>query len=255
MAIFVPIDTDSSVRARLALSPSDRTHSLTIRVSYPGGGYILRGWLHREGLGQDSSVIDHEAPLNTPLRYTVEDELRTVLATMEVTISGDLPLLTEPVWGKSVAVTIQSWPHRSHVRAGKVVEVSDSPFPVIIDGFERAASSTIALIHTDPASAEALEEMLATQSSLRIRPSCPYLEPAWVSVRDRRRGRFSLRQDSAITDTMELLHTGMPSPGLEAIGATLLDLHEAVPTTLQEIYDRWPQSFAGLSYLALDPLG
>lgn len=240
-----------TMRFRVALYTNDRGNPITIKVIHSRGEYIIRGWDHR--LEKDPTlvnvlVVDHEAPLNERLRVLaiVGDGERS--DERFITVPSATPLITDPLRGLSVPVTIQSWPEFTHERAGKVLEISDNRYPFIIDGFERAPVSTITLIHNvKDGSASALADLLESRSSLRIRPSCPAMEAAWVSARGRSRRPFSKREDSAMVDTIELFHTAMPDGNQQAIGNTLMDLYNAVPTTLLDISQRWPLRLIDIS--------
>lgn len=247
--------TSKSIRFRLYLYTAEIGQPITIRATYAGGSYIVRGWDRRIVSIAETPVVDHEAPLNEPVTISVQvgDQPSSEWVSVTDTIPSDYPLISDPLLGNHMEVTIQSWPDWAYERAGKTVEISDSRFPVIIDGFERGATSTLTLIHNrDTESARILQQVLRDKSVLRVRPSCPGLPAAWVSVRGRSRRRFSARTDSAQVDVLDLIHTDMPDRGQEAIGSSLQALHDAVPTTLAAISARWPN--AGLITISLADL-
>jgi len=244
---------EGTIRFRLGIYSADEGFPATITVIHSRGSYILRGWNRR--IAEDSTVVvDHEAPLNEPLRIVAEVHREGIFPTIEkvVTVPSVFSLVGDPLRGGGVPVTIQSWLDLTHERAGKLLEISDSRYPVIIDGFELAPVSTITLIHNvEAGSASRLADMLGDRSPVRIRPSCPSMEAAWVSARSRRRRRFSGREDSALVDIIELVHTAMPNSDQQAVGNTLMDLNNAVPTTLLAISERWPSR---LQDIALEDL-
>lgn len=239
-----------TVRLRVGLTAAQVGKALTVSATADGGQpRIVRGW-DAVPAPLTAVVIDHEAELTVPVRYSVTlDGVEVEAAT--TTLPATFPLLTEPIRGTHIPVIIQEWPERSYERQGQVLEISRSADPIVIEGVEMRPQSTITVIHpTDGTSAADLVTLLAGSSVLRIRPACTSLPTEWVSVRSRRRRAFSRRPGAAWVDVMELRHLGQPAPDEVAVGATLGDLHEAVPGTLGDIRTRWPGVLADIAYEA-----
>lgn len=235
-----------TVRLRVTTAPGNVGKSMTVTATATGHAEIVRGWSSVPA-PSTAVVIDHEAPLERDVRYAVLiDGAETDAVT--VRLASDLPLLTDPIRGRHVPVIIQSWPTQSYERTGQELTIDGSPDPVIIEGVEMRPRSTITLIHPPTGiGAEDLAELLADRSVLRIRPTTPDLPDAWASTRARNRGRFSTATGSAVVDVLELQHIAQPDPDTTAIGATLGDLHDAVPTTLGAIHLRWPGTLADIA--------
>lgn len=229
-----------SVRILWWSASSDFGKLATITVTTPdGASRIVRGF-ETVTVSEVAVVVDHEAELGRPLTYRSIIDGVTV-DQVQVTVTSELPLITDPIRGRHVPVTIQSWPQVQHERAGSVIQIADSPEPVVVDGVESLGTSTITLIHSaGDDSADALQALLASSSVLVIRPTCADLPMRWASARDRTRKRFSRSPGSRWVDVIELVYLGMPWPDMPAQGNTLGDLHAAVPTTLGDIAARFP---------------
>lgn len=219
-----------------ALDAASAVLPVTVEIMHSRGAYPVRGWDQRiVGTAGQYMAIDHEAPLNEQLTVSLRVGTNAAIS-RTFTVPSNVPILSDPISGEGVHVTIQAWPEMAYERRGNTITISDSVWPVIIDGQEQAPSSTLTLLHNlVPSSAGDLERILSRGSVLRVRPSCPGMPAAWVSARGRRRGLFSRRPDSATVDVIELLHTAMPSPDVGAIGSTLQDLANMYPGTLGDI--------------------
>lgn len=228
--------SNGTVRLKVTLS-SGVGSPMTVTATAPGRETrILRGW-DAVTAPAVAVIVDHEAELNVGVRYAVLISGVEVEAST-VTLASALPLLSDPIYGRHIPVTIQSWPEMSRETTGHELQVVGNPAPIIIEGVEMLPKSSITLIH--PAGSAALLDAALTSSSvLRVRPSCPHLPTEWVSVRSRRRRKFSQRPDSADVDALELTHLGMPAPDTVGVGGTLGDLAAEVPTTLAAIAARW----------------
>lgn len=244
-----------TLRALILITGADVGRSMTVRVApdTPPWGTaefeagVVRGWFEVPAPAS-AVIVDHELPLGVPVAVQVYLDGVLVVSGYAGYASVDAPLLTDPIWGQHIPVTILTWDVRQYERAGQVLEVSGSPSPVIIDSFERRATSTLRVLHrTGTDSASRLAARLAASSVLMIRPSCAHLEAAWVSVRARRRSRFSKAPDSAIVDELELVHIDKPWPDMRAVLSTLAELHAAVPTTLAAIRTRWPGTLGDIA--------
>lgn len=237
------ITTGGSLRVEPYLDLVGGARPATLYVTHSRGRHILRGWDRKVVASAGYYLaVDHEAPLGEPLNLFLQvgDDAPVEYWNNPIILGRGLPMVSDPIRGGSVSVTIQSWPDWAYERAGKALEISDSKFPVIIDGAELGATSTVTLIAHDQSAADRLVEMLEDRSLLQIRPSCPNMEGAWVSARGRRRRRFSARTDSAFVDTIDLLHMGRPPLSVEAVGSTLGQLNTAIPGTLGDIHAAWP---------------
>lgn len=238
----------ATLRITVTLDEPSSLLRARIQIRHSRGSYDVRGWKAKiGGIASAYYVQDHEAPLNEPLVVVLSVAGLPDIVLDPVVIPSKLPILSDPLRGNHMPVIIQSWPEMAYERSGKVVSVVDSRYPVIIEGFELAPSSTIKIIHTQEGTAEELEAVLRDLSVLRIRPSCPQIPAQWASARSRRRARFSNREDSVWVDTIDLLHTSMPSPQRESIWDSLQDLHAAVPGTLGDIHTRWPGTLGDIA--------
>lgn len=234
-----------TVRATLTVTGADVGSILT--VSIRGGDFDerpIRGW--DQVPAASGVVVDHEFPLNVDFGiYVREGDITGPRRAFGWgTIRSDTPLIGHPISGRHVPVTIADWPDHVHERRGQSLPLARSRVPVVIDGHEQFPTSTIRLIHNlDPVSSARLADILGAQSLLLVRPSCTDLPMAWVSVRSRRRGRFSKRARSAVVDELDMVHIDMPDPSTRAIGATLGQLHMAVDDgygRLSDIAAMWP---------------
>ena len=237
-----------TVRLRVTIAAGNVGKELTITATAAGRPMReVRGW-RRVKAPTIAVVIDHEAELGVPVRYAVLINGVEIEA-VTLVVPSEWPLLTDPIRGRSVPVVIQEWPETHYERAGHELEISGSPDPVIIDGVEMRPTSTLTLIHPIGGdSAKVLEDLIAQRSVVRIRPSCSGLPTEWVSVRGRRRRRFSTAPDSALVDVLELRHLGQPNPDEPAAGNTLGDLNAAVPGKLADIVTRWPGVLADIAF-------
>lgn len=228
---------NGTVRLRITVDAGDVGEPVTITATPDGGETrIVRGW---DSVPATATVValDHEADLNRSTRYAVlingvETEAQ------DITLTADLPLVSDPVGGESVPVIIQDWPEFDHDRIGTEVQVAGSSSVVIIDGLEMMPRSSITMI-VSAAAEVMLAALLADSSVVQIRPTLPYLPTVWASARGRKVRRFSRRTDSALVVELPLTHVAMPNPDDPAVGNTLEDLHNAEPGTLQDIADRW----------------
>ena len=240
---------NGTVRLRETIPAPSVGKVLSVRCTPTSGQpYTVRGFRDIEAPAE-IIVVDHEAPLGQSLVYQVI-VAGVVLSSATITVTSALPLLTHPVYGRSVPVTIQSWPERTHAQAGQVLPIADAKFPFIIDGMELAATSTLTTIAA-AAAHDDLEALLAGQSMLRVRPTCSHIPADWVSVRGRRTRRFSLRADSAHVDALELQHVAMPDPDTAAVGNTLGDLHAAYPVKLGDINAAFPGTLGDIAFADL----
>ena len=237
-----------TVRLRITIAAGTVGKALTITAAATGrAARTLRGW--RDVPAPAIAVaVDHEAELNLPVRYAVLID-GVEVESVTLTVDAPLPILVDPIRGNPLEVIIQEWPAEDYERTGHEVTVAGSSAPVIIDGIETSARSSITLIHPPSGStADQLADALRAGSRLRIRPACPDLPTVWASARGRRRRRFSTAPGSAIVDEIELRHTAQPAPDTAAVGNTLGDLHAAVPTTLAAIAARWPGVLADIAF-------
>ena len=136
---------NGTVRLRETIPALDVGKVLSVRCTpTTGEPYTVRGFRDIEAPAE-IIVVDHEAPLGQSLVYQVI-VAGVVLSSATITVTSTLPLLTHPVYGRSVPVTIQSWPERAHEQSGQVLPIADAKFPFIIDGMELAATSTLTTI-------------------------------------------------------------------------------------------------------------
>lgn len=242
LAWGTPTTDRGTLRATFTTTSPTTGEPVTIGIEDSRGHrHIIRGW-HLATAPAVGLVIDHELPLNEEFTLHAWDAQWVSLASvLGLVLASDAPMVSDPLRGRPIPVTIASWPDRTAERAGQSLTVPGAKAPIIIDGLEHSPMSTIRLLHNQTAdSASRLAEQLDQASLLLIRPSCPHIEPAWASARGRSRSKFSTRPDSADVDEIELLHVDRPHSDQRAVGATLADLHAAVPGTLQDIADRWP---------------
>lgn len=241
----------STVRIRVTTdSGADIGKVYRIEASAGGKTRPLRGWGGRIMTGASTVAVDHEADLSRPVTYTLL-VAGAVRQTAAINVpSGGQPRITDPIRGRDAAVIIQSWPERSSESSAREIEILDAPEPLIMDGPEKAASSTLTVIHPPGSdSADALEAMLASTSVVRIRPTVTTLPTVWARVRARRRRAFSAAPGSALVDVLDIVETGQPSADTPAIGNTLQGLHGEVPANLTAISARW----GDLSQIELTP--
>lgn len=241
-----------TVRMQITVSTADIGRDMTIVATASGGvPRIVRGW-DATPAPSIAIVVDHEAELNTAILYTVLID-GVEVDSLTVTVPSEMPLITDPIYGRHIPVIIQSWPERTHERAGQVLHAAGRREPIVIDGLELAPSSTITLISADPNRARDLERMIADRSVVRVRPACGDLPTDWVSARDRSRRRFSRRAESATVDEISLAHTGQPEPGTPAVANSLAELDAYVtarlghPGTLSDIAEIWPGTLADIA--------
>ncbi|MGN8690014.1 hypothetical protein ACTND8_08940 [Atopobiaceae bacterium HCP3S3_F7] len=231
--------TGWTVRFRVDVDADKVGLPITVMATAADVERPVRGWSRPRPAPASLVAIDHEASLSHPTRYDVVISGR-IAASATVTVPSALPVITDPIRGRHIPVTIGSWDEWAHDRNQISLTVARRRDPIILDAVEMLPTSTITLIHT-AGGAAALADLLQDQSLVQIRPTCPYLPTAWVSCGARKRSLFSHAPGSATVDQISVQHIGQPAPDTTAQGNTLRDLALAVPTTLAAIAARWPQ--------------
>lgn len=172
-------------------------------------------------------------------QYTSTGDLRWV--TDPVTLTADYPVLSHPVTGEQVQLTIVDWPELSYDNGRKVMRIPRRRSPVVMTGIEYMPTSSPELMTKTAAEMRRFRALVEPGDALLLRPSCPGIEDAYMSLATRTEARMTVRAaDQVRIHEMDADHVEAPDMHLRGRGDTLGDLHQAVPTTLADIHARWP---------------
>lgn len=200
-------------------------------------------------------VVDTEYPLVRPFTYVLRYDTTAgpvAVSSAWVNVPADLPLLSHPVTGDAVPVTVRAWPSRSRAARSSALSVDGRRSPYVVVGRMAAPEGTITLSTLTEAHRVALWDLLDSGETLLLRAidaGVPetYLVPSSVSEL-----RITNRAaDVRRTWELSVTETDMPDPAVESRGVTLADL--------AEVFFEQPLSALDVVYptllaLAQDPL-
>lgn len=200
----------------------------------------VRGVVDVVPAGDAIVAVDFEAPLGRPVFYELEvtraDGSVGEYVAGPVTLEATLPVVSDPVTGEHVEVTVHEWPERISTNRGTVVEVAGRTDPVVVSDVMGAPSSSPVLRTLTRAQVLGLRSVLADGAVVLLRAPCPGVEDAYLVVQQHAEQR--IRNDATDDRRRHILaavHAAPPALEIAAQGDTLADLNAAVPTTLLAI--------------------
>lgn len=205
----------------------------------------VRGAVERPLTDSPGTVVyDREEPLNRPfayvLRYVDADTGAVAVYSEWLTVAASLPILSDPITGEPVDVTVVEWPEVKRSARSSVFDVAgrDTPY-VVVDRMGGASSSPVLRTIT-PTQRAAMRALLQTGQTLYLRSACAGLDDTYMLVSSVSEVRITNRAaDIRRRWNCEVFNVAMPDPSITATGDTLADLAAAVPGTLADIAATW----------------
>lgn len=191
-------------------------------------------------------IVDNEAPFGVPVSYeltwTLGDGTTTVVTSNTVQLSASMSWLSNPITGEGAPVTIATWPELTYSARQSVLDVAGRVSPVVVSDLRTSASSEMVVFTPTRAVLMMLRQLLATGDIILLRPVCDAVEGDYFAVGEVTEARLDPSDGSSWRRlvTLELQVVDQPSPAIPAIGDTLLDLHNFVPGTLEDIHAAFP---------------
>lgn len=191
---------------------------------------------------------------STSEAYTEAADVRVV--SNLITVAADLPVLSHPVTGEQVQVRIVTWEELGFENGRNLVRIPRRRSPIAVTGREYLPTSQVELLTETVAAMRAVRALVAEGDVLLLRPSCPGVEDAYLSLDSRTERRMTSRpSDPVRIHPFNADHMEAPDMGRRGSGDTLQDLHDAVPTTLADVHDRWPGRLFDIADADLKALG
>jgi hypothetical protein len=194
------------------------------------GGHAITG---------STVLIDSDVDLNRPVTYLIRDTAGRSFTSAPISVPATRPVLSDPATGDHTLVTIVSWPKRVFDPQSKPLWPHSATAPTVVVAPEHLPQSSPTLLTLTRAEEHAVHDRAATGRIVLLRPSCPQLDPAHLLIT----GRDVERATDRIDDESRLHHLDaqhvLADLTTPAAGDTLGDLHQAVPTTLGAIHNRW----------------
>lgn len=209
-----------------------------------------------EALAVEATVLDDtEAPLNRPLYYRLVAADGSSWVTPDpVTVESRLSLLSEPISGTSVEVTVKEWNEQGYDQRATVLDIEGAAQQLRLHDVESSPQSPQITLRTETGDQLALvRKLFAPGDAVLLRGACAGIEDAYLGVTKRVEQRVTMRADDwrrhhILTD---VVHEAGPDRSLRARGDTLGDLAAYVDAsvgvsgTLGDIASLWPDGTLG----------
>jgi hypothetical protein len=207
----------------------------------------VRGFVDVEAPASGTFVAhDYETPLARPvyfvLEVTREDGTRAEYVAGPVTLASDYPIVSNPVTGEHVELTLETWTDVAREGRGSVVAVHDRVYPVVVSGI-MAGPTSAPVMRTDTRQAgRELRSLLAGGQVVHLRVPELEVEDAYFAVTAHTETRVTNRgTDPRRRHTVAVAHVSAPLLEVPAMGDTLDDLAAAFPppSTLADVAATW----------------
>lgn len=205
-----------------------------------------------------STVIpDVSVELERAVVYEVITANGTTAAAASVTVAtvrsamGPMCLITHPVSGAVAPVVLVQWTKRDMTTQSSELEIPDRDEVIHLVGVEMLPTGAPDWLTLDADAAAALAAILKPGEIVLCRMACSDYPDVYVAVRSRSTERVG-RHGPGLLHAWTVTEHRHPSMGIRASGDTLQVLHDAMPTTLQSIANRWTTL---LSLASTDLLG
>ncbi len=240
MAVVVTVDPQSGYRVVVTVTGMTSPYVWTLeRLD------VDFGWLPVRGPGWigDSVVTDYEAALNQTgglyYRVTYYDLIGPNLIKFTVEggspayLEAELPVISNPITGEYVELSVQSWPEWSRGERAATLEVPGADYPIIISDRLGAATSQVTLRTDTVETRRSLKDLLQVGHVYQLRPACSGVldESGYLHMRQvTSRRRSNHAGDPVRFWPLDVTHASMPAPLIAAVGSTLQDIYDAYPT-------------------------
>lgn len=243
ITVSAAVTSTRMVRVTVTVDPSAPSQVMTLyRDSLSGDRVPVRGAISVPETS--GSWDDSEAALNRPLWYVVVDHTGAEwISAAPVTLESRLSLLSHPITGELVEVTIKNWNEVKYPQRSTVLDVEGRRERVRLWDVEGSPESPEITLRTETAEqTRVVRALCAPGNTLLLRGACDGIEDAWLGLSsDRSEQRITTRASDARRHHVlaDVLLTGQPEPTTRASGDTLGDLYNAVPTNLGDIAATW----------------
>lgn len=185
----------------------------------------------------ESTVVDDAAVLlNRPVFYRLVASDGTSWVTPDpVTVESRLSLLSDPIGGNAVEVTIKEWTELGYDQRATVLDVEGAAQQVRLHDVESSPQSPEIILRTETGDQlQVLRALFGAGEPLLLRGACSGIEDAWLGITRRAEQRLTTkasdwRRHHVLSD---VVHTTSPDPSLRAQGDTLGDLAAYVDAQL-----------------------
>ena len=205
---------------------------------------VLRPEMGGRNIPAASTVIDDPCVmLGRPTWWRVVTSTAvSAISPTPVTIAATLPVLSDPVMGDEVAVSIKDWPELSYAGRVTVIEVEGDPQRRILSDVESTPTSEPILWTATREELAAVRRILGRGRPVLLRATDRGVEDSWIQVTGRREQRITMRAaDARRIHKLTVEHwADVPDLDQRAKGDTLGMLAVAVsPQTLGSIAATW----------------
>lgn len=216
-----------------------------------------RGVEMRIAVGTGQPVDEYQdtaVPFGMTVVYLLAaDRAGTVTTTTSdpITVDGQNHCwLSDEGSGISMPIEIQKWPQRTYKARQETLEVVGRPDPVVLSDVPLMPAGRVTFLTRDRVGYELMISILTMSSRVLLR-SHDYafsVPTGYYSVGDIQQNRWDNQEDSWVMLTDVALQQILPMPlALRPTIATLAELNQAYPGTLQDIADAFP-TLADLSF-------
>lgn len=179
-------------------------------------------------------AVDHEGPLERDYFYVLElvhtDGTRSEHAVGPYVHTSSYPLVTNPLTGETVAVTLERWDEQTREGRGAVIAVADRVDPVIVTGGMAAPVSAPELRTDTRQSRRELVALLSAGYPVLLRVPEVDVEDAYLVVERHTESRLTNRPDDVRRrHVLGVRHVGIPELETAASSDDLTDLANAFP--------------------------
>jgi hypothetical protein len=148
-----------------------------------------------------------------------------------LTLSVDVPWLSEPISGRALPVTVLSWPELEHDTPASVIRVAGRAAPVVVLDIASSAESEVTLRTSSLTDLRELRDLAGRGEALLLRATCQGVEDGYLAVLGRTERRVTNSgEDERRNVALTVQHVDLPAPDVAALGDTLADLAEAYPS-------------------------
>lgn len=206
-----------------------------------GARTLVRGALGLTPSGNALVVTDQETPFAVPVTWVLQqmgqDGTVYELASNTLTIETRLPWLTNPISGEGVTLTIAEWTETTRAGRTGVLAISGRAAPVVVADVRATPTSDLVVVATSRADLRALRDLLASGEVILVRAPCEAVETSYQVIGDVTETRLDPADGSSWRRKITLACQEVEAPDLavEALGDTLQDLADFVPTTLADL--------------------
>lgn len=161
------------------------------------------------------------------------------IASVPAPYGAGMCLVTHPVTGMTAPVIVVSWTDLDREGQGAALVIPGRDEPIELTDVEMLPTAPLELLTLTADDEAALDALLAAGEIVLLRTVDPGYPDTFIKVRRRNTKRLT-RRGMPRLHSVDVQHHRHPSPETRATGDTLQNLHDAVPTDLQAIADRWP---------------